>query len=101
MSSTNSVDHFTDANGTKLVAGAALDAAALDDIRKTQQPNSMPLPYSKPRHPPPSFVRPCLKAYREKIGQSPNYTPRPKQRGWRCNPALPIVTTLKPYYRKP
>ena len=37
MSSTNSVDHFTDANGTKLVAGAALDAAALADIRKTQQ----------------------------------------------------------------
>ena len=37
MSSTNSVDHFTDANGTKLVAGTALDAAALADIRKTQQ----------------------------------------------------------------
>ena len=37
MNSTNSVDHFTDANGTKLVAGASLDAAALADIRKTQQ----------------------------------------------------------------
>ena len=37
MNSTNSVDHFTDANGTKLVAGASLDAAALTDIRKTQQ----------------------------------------------------------------
>ncbi len=37
MNSTNSVDHFTDANGTKLVAGASLDAAALADIRETQQ----------------------------------------------------------------
>ena len=37
MNSTNTVDHFTDANGTKLVAGASLDAAALADIRKTQQ----------------------------------------------------------------
>ena len=37
MNSTNSVDHFTDSNGTKLVAGASLDAAALADIRKTQQ----------------------------------------------------------------
>jgi hypothetical protein len=37
MNSTNSVDHFTDANGTKLVAGASLDAAALTDTRKTQQ----------------------------------------------------------------
>ena len=37
MNSTNSVDHFTDANGTKLVAGASLDAAALTDVRKTRQ----------------------------------------------------------------
>ena len=37
MNSTNSVDHFTDANGSKLVAGAPLDAAALADIRETQQ----------------------------------------------------------------
>ena len=36
MNSTNSVDHFTDANGTKLVAGAALDAA-YSEVRKTQQ----------------------------------------------------------------
>jgi len=37
MNSTNSVDHFTDANGTKLVAGAALDAA-YSEVRETQQP---------------------------------------------------------------
>ena len=36
MNSTNSVDHFTDANGTKLVAGAALDAA-YSEVRKTEQ----------------------------------------------------------------
>jgi len=36
MNSTNSVDHFTDANGTKLVAGAALDAA-YSEVRTTQQ----------------------------------------------------------------
>ena len=49
MSSTNSVDHFTDANGTKLVAGAALDAAALADIRNTQQPDldAITLPKAK------------------------------------------------------
>ena len=49
MASTNSVDHFTDANGTKLVAGAALDAAALEDIRKAQQPqlDAITLPKAK------------------------------------------------------
>ena len=49
MNSTNSVDHFTDANGTKLVAGAALDAAALADIRKAQQPelDAITLPKAK------------------------------------------------------
>ena len=49
MNSTNSVDHFTDANGTKLVAGAALDAAALEDIRKAQQPelDAITLPKAK------------------------------------------------------
>jgi len=49
MSSTNSVDHFTDANGTKLTAGAPLDSAALADIRKTQQTalNAITLPKAK------------------------------------------------------
>ena len=100
MNSTNSVDHFTDANGTKLVAGAALDAAALGYSQgATTQLDAITLP--KAKHPPPSFARPCLSAYPEKIGQPPNYTPRPKHRGWRCNPPLSIATMLKPYSRKP
>ena len=49
MNSTNSVDHFTDGNGTKLVAGAALEAAALADVRKAQQPalDAITLPKAK------------------------------------------------------
>ena len=49
LSSTNRVDHFTDANGTKLTAGAPLDAAALADIRKAQQTalNAITLPKAK------------------------------------------------------
>lgn len=49
MSSTNQVDHFTDDNGTKLVAGAALDAAALAEIREAKQPDldTITLPKAK------------------------------------------------------
>ena len=37
LSSTNSVDHLTDANGTKLKAGTKLDAAALAEVREAKQ----------------------------------------------------------------
>jgi len=37
LSSTNSVDHLVDANGTKLEAGAKLDAAALAEVREAKQ----------------------------------------------------------------
>ena len=37
LSSTNSIDHLTDANGTKLEPGSKLDAAALAEVRKDKQ----------------------------------------------------------------
>ena len=101
MNSTNSVDHFTDANGTKLVAGAALDAAALADIRKAQQPELDAITLPKAKTPTTKFRKALFGGIPNPIGQPTNYTPRPKHRGWRCNPPLSIATMLKPYSRKP
>ena len=49
LSSTNKIDHLTDANGTKLEAGAKLDKAALENVRESNQArlNEITLPKAK------------------------------------------------------
>ena len=49
LSSTNTIDHLKDANGTKLEAGAKLDAAALADVYQRNQSNldAITLPKAK------------------------------------------------------
>ena len=49
LSSTNTIDHLKDANGTKLEAGAKLDAAALVDVYQRNQTNldAITLPKAK------------------------------------------------------